>query len=119
MTIRTVVHNDSIAMVAHEINRAYCEAIGDHSQLPWDKAPKWQRESCKNGVDFHMDNPDADPAASHQNWLEEKENDGWKWGPVKDVAKKEHPCFVPYDQLPIEQRVKDHLFKAVVNLLRS
>ena len=27
----------------------------------------------------------------------------------------EHPCFVPYDQLPKEQQVKDALFVAVVS----
>lgn len=37
-----------------------------------------------------------------------------KFGPVKDPERKEHPCFVPYDQLPAAQRAKDHIFNAVV-----
>lgn len=28
-----------IAKFAHEVNRAYCQAIGDNSQLPWKKGP--------------------------------------------------------------------------------
>lgn len=42
---------------------------------------------------------------------------GWKYGPVKDPERKEHPCFVPYDGLPPEQRAKDYLFRAVVHQL--
>lgn len=44
-----------------------------------------------------MANPDAGDAASHENWLRDKEKDGWTFGPVKDAEKKEHPCFVPFD----------------------
>lgn len=107
-----------IARVAHNVNAAYCAAIGDDSQAPWEKAPKWQRLSAVNGVKFHLANPDAGPAASHESWLAEKERDGWKHGPVKDPEKKEHPCFVPYDQLPAEQRAKDYLFTAIVHALK-
>ena len=108
---------ESIAQVAHEINKAYCEAIGDFSQPTWEMAPTWQKESAKDGVRFHIKNPDALPSDSHDNWLKEKEVNGWKYGEVKDPVKKEHPCFLPYDQLPVEQRVKDYLFKQVVKSL--
>ena len=105
-----------IAKKCHEINRAYCAALGDTSQLPWDQAPEWQRQSAINGVQFHIEHPDAGPDASHNSWLEEKRSAGWKFGPVKDADKKEHPCFVLYDQLPAEQKAKDYLFKQTVDL---
>jgi len=105
-----------IAKKCHEINRAYCAALGDTSQLPWDQAPEWQRQSAINGVQFHIEHPDAGPDASHNSWLEEKRSAGWKFGPVKDADKKEHPCFVPYGQLPAEQKAKDYLFKQTVDL---
>src|SRR4051812_32763157 len=108
---------EAIARVCHEANRAYCYGIGDYSQLSWGYAPEWQRTSAVNGVKFALDNPDAGPSHSHESWLAEKEAAGWKYGPVKDPEKKEHPCFVPYDQLPIEQRMKDHLFQAVARTL--
>jgi len=47
----------------------------------------------------------------------DKLKDGWKHGPVKDPEKKEHPCLIPYDELPKEQQVKDHLFIGVVKAL--
>lgn len=27
-----------IEQIAHESNRAYCQGIGDNSQVPWDEA---------------------------------------------------------------------------------
>ncbi|MCE2579581.1 hypothetical protein LDL36_13980 [Komagataeibacter sp. FNDCR1] len=103
-----------IAKICHEVNRAYCAALGDHSQPAWNDAPEWQRSSAIKGVEFTIANPDAPPSASHDSWLKEKRETGWKYGPVKDPERKEHPCFVPYDALPLEQKVKDYLFQAVV-----
>jgi hypothetical protein len=110
---------ENIAQVAHEINRAYCESIGDTSQQSWADAPDWQRSSAINGVNFHLNNPEAPPSASHDSWLKQKEEEGWKYGEVKNPETKEHPCFVPYDQLPTEQKSKDFLFKQVVHSLKS
>ena len=94
--------SEKIARVTHEINRAYCQALGDFSQPAWEDAPEWQRDSALNGVTMHLENPDAEPEASHENWLKEKEADGWVYGPVKNPEKKEHPCMVPFSDLPRE-----------------
>lgn len=102
------------ARMAHEMNRAYCMAIGDDSQPLWEEAPAWQRESAIAGVLAKLADPTMTPEGSHEGWLKHKQEDGWVWGPVKDPAKKEHPCMVPYDQLPQEQKVKDYLFCAAV-----
>lgn len=107
-----------IAECCHEINRTYCEGLGDTSQPPWSEAPLWQKESAIQGVQFVIDNPDVGPEDQHENWMKVKIDDGWKYGPVKDPEKKEHPCMVPYDQLPIEQQTKDKLFRKVVTLLK-
>ena len=112
------IRAEEIAVVAHEINRAYCKALGDDSQPAWADAPDWQRESALNGVNFHLANPDASPEASHDKWLEQKMAEGWTWGPEKDAEKKEHPCFCLYEELPVEQKAKDYLFRQVVHSLR-
>ena len=105
----------AIAKVCHEANRALCEAFGDTSQKSWDDAPEWQRESAISGVTFHLNNPGAGPESSHVEWMRHKAADGWVYGPVKDEGKKEHPCMVPYEQLPPEQRAKDYVFRAIVH----
>lgn len=106
-----------IARVAHEINRAYCEALGDLSQPTWENAPAWQKESAIAGVVFHHDNMEAGPEASHESWLAQKVSDGWSYGLIKDPEKKEHPCIVPFALLPKDQQAKDYLFRAVVHAL--
>lgn len=110
---------EDVAQVAHEMNKAYCESIGDNSQPNWPDAPDWQKSSAVKGVEFHLNNPEASPSASHDSWLKQKTEEGWKYGEVKDPEKKEHPCYVPYDQLPVEQRSKDYLFKQTVHSLRQ
>jgi len=105
---------EQIAKTCHEVNRAFCESIGDNSQPTWGDAPEWQKQSAMNGVSFHMTNPESKPSDSHENWTKEKEADGWVFGEIKDPEKKEHPCMVPYNQLPKEQQTKDALFIAVV-----
>lgn len=106
-----------IARVCHEANRAYCLCIGDGSQFTWDKAPEWQRSSAVNGVQFIIDNPTSTARASHDSWLKEKREQGWKFGMVKDPAKKEHPCFLPYQELPVVQQAKDFIFAAIARTM--
>jgi hypothetical protein len=108
----------SIAKVAHEANRAWCEVNGDHSQMKWNDASGWQRNSAIEGVKFHLKNPDAGDSASHDNWMKQKINEGWVYGEVKDPEKKTHPCIVPFDQLPEVQQKKDALFRAIVHALK-
>lgn len=105
-----------IALLAHEINRAYCMALGDLSHPSWEDAPEWQQQSVLAGVDMHLAKPDATPEQSHASWLEHKLADGWVFGEVKDEQTKTHPCCLPYDELPAEQKAKDYIFRAAVHL---
>jgi hypothetical protein len=46
-----------------------------------------------------------------------KRSEGWEHGETKDVERKTHPCLVPYDELPPEQKRKDELFGITARLL--
>lgn len=104
---------ETAARTAHEVNRAYCVSLGDHSQPPWAQAPSWQRDSALAGIRAIKANPAITPAESHAGWFDLKAKDGWVHGATKDPDKKTHPCMVPYDKLPEDQKVKDALFGAV------
>jgi len=108
-----------VAKVCHEVNKAYCESIGDMSQKSWFGAPEFARVSAVNGVKFHIANPKATPAESHIEWLREKISTGWVYGTEKDEIKKTHPCCVEYNLLPQYQRSKDYIFKQVVESLKG
>ena len=112
------INKEEIARTCHEVNRAYCQALGDMSQPAWEDAPEWQRASARLGVELHVSG-DHGPEASHESWMEQKLEGGWKYGPVKDPERKEHHCIVPFDQLPREQQAKDFLFRAVVHSLKD
>ena len=107
---------EEIARACHEVNRGYCRTIGDESQVAWEDAPEWQRKSAMSGVEMHIKGMTS-PEESHEAWLAMKVLDGWIWGPEKNPEKKQHPCIMDYHDLPRDQRVKDHLFKSVVQIL--
>lgn len=43
----------------------------------------------------------------HEVWARTRLDQGWTYGPQRDDAAKHHPCLVPYDQLPEEEKVYD------------
>ncbi len=44
---------------------------------------------------------------AHENWARRRMADGWRYGPRRDDAKKEHPSLVPYEQLPDSEKEYD------------
>ena len=107
---------DAIARAAHEVNRAYCLALGDSSHAAWDVAPDWQRESARAGV-LNIAQADMTPEQSHEAWSTLKTAQGWVYGPVKDADARTHPCLVPYASLDADQRYKDTLYTTVVKAM--
>lgn len=112
------MNTHQIARVAHEVNRAYCQALGDNSQPEWIDAPQWQIDSAALGVKLHSEK-DVGPEASHESWMAQKVAEGWVYGAAKDPVAKTHPCIVPFAELPPAQQAKDFIFRAVVHALRS
>jgi hypothetical protein len=104
----------NIAYTCHAANTAWCEVNKD-PVLSWEQC----RESAVKGVEFLLTNPGAPASAQHNAWMADKTADGWKFGLVKDAEKKEHPCLVPFDQLPDWQQAKDRLFQSIVHALTS
>lgn len=43
----------------------------------------------------------------HEVWAKTRIEQGWTYGPERNDAEKKHPCLVPYDQLPEEEKVYD------------
>lgn len=107
-----------IARVCHEVNRGLCIALNDYSQPSWEDAPDWQKVSAVHGVEAILAGRARTPEESHGSWTKEKIEAGWTYGPVKDPEAKTHPCLVRYEELPSEQRLKDVLFLAVVQVLK-
>lgn len=37
---------------------------------------------------------------SHDGWARQRMSEDWTYGPERDDAAKNHPCLVPYGELP-------------------
>lgn len=43
----------------------------------------------------------------HDVWAEARINQGWTYGEQRDDKKKKHPCLVPYNELPNDEKEYD------------
>ena len=103
---------EQVARICHEANSALRHVLGEEQSPSFDDPT--MKDSSTKGVLFRLANPNSTPAQQHEAWMASKLADGWKHGQTLDRANKVHPCMVTYDQLPIEQRLKDSLFQAIV-----
>ncbi len=44
---------------------------------------------------------------SHDIWASQRLKEGWKYGPARNDDLKEHPCLVPYEELPESEKGYD------------
>ena len=44
---------------------------------------------------------------AHDTWAKGRMATGWTYGPVRDDAMKQHPCLVPYGDLPDSEKEYD------------
>lgn len=54
---------------------------------------------------------------AHDIWAVQRLKDGWKYGPRRDDAAKEHPCLVAYKDLPESEKEYDR--QAAVQTLKA
>lgn len=112
-----VTTKSSIARLAYEATRTYYHLIGDVSQPQWGCAPQWQRDLYITEVEFHLKNPFAKPSAIHECWLQDKIDAGWVYGAETNPDAKQHPCMVPFSELPARRQIKDHIIAGLVKSL--
>lgn len=56
-------------------------------------------------------------ANAHDVWAAQRLREGWQYGPVRDDELMQHPCLVPYGQLPEAEKAYDR--KLVSETLRA
>ena len=108
---------EDIGRICYLANKMYCESIGDKSQTSWALCGPEIQKSVVNGVKYRLVNPLATPEGTHENWYKYKKDHGWVYGEVKDGERKTHPCMLPYDELPIDQKIKDDIYVSVCDAM--
>jgi len=69
--------------------------------------------STRESVRHAIEHTSPSGRTQHEQWVAQKQRDGWRHGAVKDAAAKTHPLMVPYDDLPDWERRKDALINAL------
>lgn len=100
-----------LVLAIHEANKEIQQQTGEF--IP--QLNNHLTKSILDGVYFVLDNPNCTPEQQHNNWVHFKRADGWKYGPEKDFERKEHPCLVPYSELPDVQQRKDSVFRQTLD----
>jgi len=44
---------------------------------------------------------------NHDVWAQQRISEGWTYGPRRDDERKQHPCLVPYAELPESEKQYD------------
>lgn len=118
---------ECLAANAHEQVRMYKIMISSGVVVDdgWEDCSEEHRESTRAGVRLIVnrlmdaaDTGDVDSSVTvkmlHNSWMERKKANGWTYGPILDMEKKTHPCFLPYEMLSEEERMRDTVFLTAV-----
>ena len=100
-----------LVLAIHEANKEIQQQTGEF--IP--QLSEHLTKSILDGVYYVLDNPNCTPEQQHNNWVHFKRADGWRYGPEKDFERKEHPCLVPYSELPDAQQRKDSVFRQTLD----
>lgn len=108
----------TIARVVHEAGFALCQEFGDDSWKHWEETDGWRVKATLDQIQAYKKaisrGETFSPRKDHEIWLNAKKAAGWKYGPVKDAEKKEHPLMVDFDQLPPFEKFKNDLYTAIL-----
>ncbi len=123
-------------VLARELHEHYLQGIGVSSTaLSWERLTEEEKDANRqqaariyavlSAAGYHLralQDWDAEemtfPAEEvermarleHDLWCQAKRKAGWRPGPQKDAAKRTHPCLVPWEQLPEDEREKNRNF---------
>lgn len=100
-----------LVLAIHEANKEIQQQTGEF--IP--ERSIHLTQSILDGVYYVLDNPNCTPEQQHNNWVHVKRADGWRYGQTKDFERKEHPCLVPYNELPEIQQRKDSVFRQTLD----
>lgn len=112
--VATMNRQSVIVQVAYEINKAFCESLGDFSNKPWLEVSEEVLKSNSMLVAVVLKHPEITPEDIHNVWSLSRLTSGWTLGEEKDTIKKTHPSLKDFKDLSETERAKDFIFKQVV-----
>ena len=101
---------EQIAKTAHAIHRAYCLEMGIPTQPKWEDVDNGHKDVVYNSVGQIMQGSIKSVEESHNNFIEYKYSQGWRYGKDYSLNFKLNPRMVDFSRLTIEQKIKERLF---------
>ncbi|MDE7381834.1 MAG: Ryanodine receptor Ryr [Muribaculaceae bacterium] len=86
-----------------------CETLDNYNPLPINVEDIELDEDLEELTEAIAEN-------AHDTWARARMDEGWRFGPVRDDKKKEHPDLVPYSHLPESEKEYDRIM--AMNTLR-
>ena len=106
------------ASVAYETVRKWGEVIKDpQGKVAWNLLPESEKDGYAKAVGYRIENPETTEVDMHNKWSADKFEAGWTYGEKLDFVKKTHPNLVPFEDLPVDQQMKDKLFLNVIDAI--
>lgn len=103
-----------IAPICYGVEMDYARWLGDSTFVPWGDMSDRNRESYRIGVAHILMNHHATPKDLHELWCKTKREEGWTFGPAKDLDKQETPWLIDWEDLPQLITLKGVLFHSIV-----
>lgn len=101
---------EQISKTTHEVHLSYCRSMGIDTQGKWEEISEAHKNGIISSVKGILLGEISTKVESHNNFINNKIKDGWKWGEYYCKNKKTNPRLVVYQLLSLEDKVKESLF---------
>ncbi|MGE7305780.1 RyR domain-containing protein [Priestia megaterium] len=107
---------EDIARLVANVNHAYGNVTRNY-QRDWDHLSDEKRKKIRNDIKAYMERGKSFEHI-HSHWVTERAQEGWVFGELFDLQKKQTPYLVPYNQLPQEKRAIDAIIAAICDFFK-
>jgi len=104
----------NIAKIVWEADKGFVEMASLIEVPHWEEAEDWQRDKVCSDVAYLLEYENAPESALHDIWVDAMREHGWKHGEKIDKEQHTHPHLLPYNELPIEEKIRNNLMWTLV-----
>lgn len=108
-----------IAQECHAKNNELMMMNGEEQRGSWETLDRHTKFITLKSVIKALENPNLTAKEMHDEWMNNKIEDGWKFGDVKDAELKTHPLIIDFELMNDIDKMKDQNFIDVCNKYRE
>lgn len=101
---------NQIAKTCHIVHTTFSQAIGHGTQPSFDEVSEAHKNTIISSIEKILSGEITSPMQSHDNFVKEKLEAGWKHSDEYSIENKTNPRLVPFSELPNSNRIKEELF---------